>query len=81
MQKIKMFQADGTIAEYDAAKVLAHVNETASIPELMGMHWKQDGKKKLLMGQNNGLQVEVAEPLTDEQADRALREYAELGFC
>lgn len=76
-----MHQADGTIAEYAAAKVLAHVNEVASIPELLAMQWKGEGKKMLLMGQNNGLQVEVAQALTEEEADIALREYAELGYA
>lgn len=81
MQKIKMVQKDGSVGEYDAAMVLAHVNGGASIPELQGMKWRDGGKKALLMGKNNGLQVEVAEGLTEAEADQALKEYAELGYA
>lgn len=79
MQKIKMVMNDGSIQEKNACEVLGHLNDCSSIAEL-GQTWRTTGKKDFLMGKELAIHAEIAEPLTEEQADIALQEYRELGY-
>lgn len=64
---------------FTAAEVLQHVNSNEDITVLQQMSWPTDnGKLNFLMGKSTALIAEVAEPLTESEAQQALKEYKEL---
>lgn len=80
MIKAKFRTRDGGIVERNAADILFEINQSASIPELIGMRWSKDeGKIDYLQGRIEPLIVNCPiEPLTDEDAKQAVQEYKEL---
>ncbi len=75
MTEILMYTKTGTKI-FNAVDILEHVNDQASIAELQAMNWANPkSKKDFLMGKNTSLQAEIAKPLTEEEADKALEEY------
>lgn len=68
----------GGVKEYPAYKVLSHVNETEDIASLKEMNWSTDeGKILFLTGHTSAIEVDIAEPLSEEEAVQAIDEYNE----
>ena len=81
MVKVAMYirGADGP-HWYDAHRILTWVNEQAPIEELQQVHWSGAGKKLFLMGEVQFSICVVAIPLSEAEAEQAVREYRELGY-
>jgi len=68
------------IGEFNACEILAHVNDTENITVLNSMKWNKEGKKNFLMKKENSTVADVAEALTEEQAEQAIKEYEKMGY-
>jgi hypothetical protein len=79
MIKVKMENKDGVIVEMNACDILSAINDEVSIYELNALDWgKDEGKKNYLQCKKAPLVVNYpTEPLTDEEAEQAIKEYKE----
>ena len=75
-----MHTRNSGVKEYEAWKILAEINRGASIGELQGMDWSRSGAMSFLTGKTETTVVQIAEPLTEEQATQAIKEYREQGY-
>jgi hypothetical protein len=80
MQQVKMLMSDGTTKEHDAWKILALVNNNEDLVLLQHMKWNTTGPVDFLTGKITSIVCEVVEPLTNEQAEQAVKEYQEQGY-
>jgi hypothetical protein len=65
---------------FNACQVLADLNNSGSLTELILMKWNENGKKDFLMGKTKALNYIIVKPLTEEQAEQAINEYKKLGY-
>lgn len=77
MQKIKLWAKDGSVKEIEARTLLNEVNDCEGIATLQALNWQNGGKVDLLMGKSNGFMFDIAEPLSQAEAEQAVKEYYE----
>ncbi len=81
MIQIELEVKGGGSKKFDAAKILADVNDSENFSWLQAMNWGTDqGKLDFLMGKNHAEMAIVSTPLSEEDAKQAIKEYRELGY-
>lgn len=78
MIQVKCYTVDGNVKSFDAARILAHINDTAFIKDLVSMNWNTTGKKDFLTGKTTAIDAELAEYLSEEEAEQAIAEYVNM---
>jgi hypothetical protein len=78
MQKVKMQMKDGTVQEFEACQILKEINDCEDLTILIAMEWGSTGKSDFLTGKTGSTVATIAEPLTKQEAEQAIKEYNEL---